>query len=151
MKERKRYLSCDFETTVYEGQDHTEVWASACVELGTEDVHIFHSIGEQFDFLASLHSNVIIYYHNLFTNPEDVKKVCEECKAGKRGCVACKKQLAKNIIDELKPIREKRAYYEAHPEIVDKILQEGTKKAQKTAQEVMKRVRKAMMLDYFGE
>ena len=55
----------DFETTVYEGQDHTEVWASACVELGTEDVHIFHSIGEQFDFLASLHSNVIIYYHNL--------------------------------------------------------------------------------------
>ena len=31
---------CDFETTVYEGQDHTEVWASASVELFTEDVHI---------------------------------------------------------------------------------------------------------------
>ena len=40
---------CDIETTVYEGQEHTEVWASASVELFTEDVHIFHSIAEQFD------------------------------------------------------------------------------------------------------
>ena len=92
---------------------------------------------------------MIYYYHKLFSNNEETKTVCEECKAGKRGCVACKKQLAKNIIDELKPIREKRAYYEAHPEEVDKILQEGTKKAQKIAKETMKKVKKAMKLDYF--
>lgn len=55
----------DFETTVYKGQVNTEVWASACVELYTEDVHIFHSIGEQFDYLKSLDTNVVIYYHNL--------------------------------------------------------------------------------------
>ena len=79
---------------------------------------------------------------------EDVKTVCEECKAGKRGCVACKKQLAKNIIEELKPIREKRAYYEVHPEEVDKILMEGTEKARAVAKETMKKVKKAMMLDY---
>ena len=91
---------------------------------------------------------MVAYYHNLFTPKEDVKKVCEECKAGKRGCVACKKQLAKNIIEELRPIREKRAYYEAHPEEVDKILMEGTKKARTAAKETMKKVKKAMMLDY---
>ena len=34
----------DFETTVYSGQDHTEGWAAALVEMGTEDVKIFHSI-----------------------------------------------------------------------------------------------------------
>ncbi len=51
---------------------------------------------------------MVAYYHNLFTPKEDVKTVCEECKAGKRGCVACKKQLAKNIIEELRPIREKK-------------------------------------------
>ena len=79
---------------------------------------------------------------------EDVKTVCEECKAGKRGCVACKKQLAKNIIEELRPIREKRAYYEAHPEEVDKILMKGTEKARAVAKETMKKVKKAMMLDY---
>ena len=91
---------------------------------------------------------MVAYYHNLFTKPEDVKTVCEECKAGKRGCVACKKQLAQNIIEELRPIREKRAYYEAHPEEVDKILMEGTEKARVVAKETMKKVKKAMMLDY---
>lgn len=92
---------------------------------------------------------MVAYYHKLFTSPEDVNTVFSECKEGLRGCVACKKQLSKNICDMLAPIKERRAYYEAHPEIVDKILVEGTKKAQKTAQEVMKKVKKAMMLDYF--
>ncbi len=55
----------DFETTVYKGQVNTEVWASACVELFTEDVKIFHSIGEQFDYFKSLKQNIIVYYHNL--------------------------------------------------------------------------------------
>ena len=58
-------LMGDFETTVYTGQVHTEVWASAVVELGTEDVKIFHSIDETYEYLVSLNSNVIIYYHNL--------------------------------------------------------------------------------------
>ena len=92
---------------------------------------------------------MVSYYHKLFSTEEECKAVCEECKAGKRGCVACKKQLAHNIIEFLKPMREKRAYYEAHPEIVDKILMEGTAKAQKEAKETMKRVKKAMKLDYF--
>mgnify|MGYP005756017151 FL=1 len=92
---------------------------------------------------------MVAYYHNLFSKPEDVKKVCEECRAGKRGCVACKKELAKNIIDYLAPIQEKRKYYEEHPEIVDKILKEGTEKARKTAKETMRKVKKAMQLNYF--
>lgn len=92
---------------------------------------------------------MVAYYHNLFTSKEDVKTVCEECKAGKRGCVACKKQLAANIIEELRPIREKRAYYEANLEEVDKILIEGTEKARKVAKETMKKVKDAMMLNYF--
>ena len=60
-----RYLVGDFETTVYEGQQSTEVWASAIVELNTEDVHIFHSLPETFDYLVSLNQNICIYYHNL--------------------------------------------------------------------------------------
>ncbi len=94
---------------------------------------------------------MVAYYHNLFTNKEDIKTVCEECRAGKRGCVHCKKQLAQNIIDTLKPIREKRAYYEAHPEEVDKILIEGTEKAREVAKQTMKKVKEAMKLDYFSD
>lgn len=94
---------------------------------------------------------MVAYYHKLFTNEEDVKCVCEECKAGKRGCVACKKQLAANISETLKPIREKRAYYEAHPEEIDKVLFEGTKKAQEVAKQTLEKVKKAMKLDYFTD
>ena len=92
---------------------------------------------------------MVAYYHNLFTNKEDCKKVCEECKAGARGCVTCKKELAKNIIDFLEPMREKRKYYEDRPELVDELLIEGTRKARETAKETMKKVKKAMRLDYF--
>ena len=92
---------------------------------------------------------MVSYYHNLFSTPEECKAVCEECRAGKRGCVACKKQLANNIIEFLRPMREKRAYYEAHPEIIDKILIEGTKKAKEEAKKNMKKIKKAMKLDYF--
>ena len=92
---------------------------------------------------------MVAYYHNLFSTKEEVKTVCEECKAGKRGCVDCKRQLAKNIIEELKPIREKRKYYEEHPEEVDKILIEGTEKARKTAKQTMKKIKQAMKLNYF--
>ena len=66
MKTRtSKYFVGDFETTVYKNQVNTEVWASACVEMGTDDVKIFHSIGEQFDYFLSLNSNIICYYHNL--------------------------------------------------------------------------------------
>ena len=62
---KKRILSCDFETTVYEGQTSTEVWASAVVELFTEDVKIFHSIDDTFNYFLSLDCDLICYYHNL--------------------------------------------------------------------------------------
>ena len=92
---------------------------------------------------------MVAYYHKLFSKPEACTKACEECKLGARGCVACKRELANNIIEFLRPMREKRAYYEAHPEEVDRILKEGTERARKTAKETMKKVKKAMMLDYF--
>ena len=92
---------------------------------------------------------MVAYYHNLFTDKEEYDNICKECRAGKRGCVACKRELANNIINYLAPIREKRKYYEERPEIVDKLLMEGTEKARKVAKETMKKVKKAMKLDYF--
>ena len=92
---------------------------------------------------------MVSYYHNLFSNKEEQEAVCSECRAGKRGCVACKRQLAKNMIEALRPIRERRKYYEERPEEVKEILMEGTKKAQKIAAGTMERVKEAMKLDYF--
>ena len=60
-----RYFVGDFETTVYDNQENTEVWASAVVELHHENVDIFHSIDDTFNYFKSLKSNIICYYHNL--------------------------------------------------------------------------------------
>ena len=55
----------DFETTVYDGQEKTEVWAAAAVELYSDDVHVFHSIDELFLFFVGLKRNVVALTHNL--------------------------------------------------------------------------------------
>ncbi len=94
---------------------------------------------------------MVKYYHELFSTSKECENVCEECKLGKRGCVACKKELIDNIKKEFAPIREKRKYYEEHPEEVDKILIDGTNKARRVAKENMKKIKQAMKLDYFEE
>ena len=59
------YYVGDFETTVFDKQEYTEVWAGAIVEMFTEDVKIFHSIDDTFNYLISLDKNICIYFHNL--------------------------------------------------------------------------------------
>ena len=91
-KRKYTFLSCDFETTVYTGQENTEVWASACVELYTEDVKIFHSIDETYDYFISLKTNLVCYYHNLkfdgnfwlwfIMNRTDLKPAVEKVGSG---------------------------------------------------------------------
>lgn len=58
---------CDFETTVYDGQTSTEVWAAAITQLydETETVHIFNSLPQLFDHVKSLDKSLTLYYHNL--------------------------------------------------------------------------------------
>lgn len=65
MEKTYRTFVGDFETTVYSGQVNTEVWAAAIVELFTEDVHVFHSIAEMYEYMKSLKCNIRCYFHNL--------------------------------------------------------------------------------------
>lgn len=92
----------------------------------------------------------MVYYYHQLVNP-NVATVCRECKAGVRGCVGCKKELIQAMITYLKPLQEKRKYYEEHPEIVDRILQEGTSRARKQARKTMENVRLSMKIDYFSD
>ena len=91
---------------------------------------------------------MVYYYHKLVNNNENVSKICSECKKGERGCVQCKRELIEKMNEFLKPIREKRKYYEEHPEEVNRILQEGTARAKAKAEETIKNVKKAMRIDY---
>ena len=91
---------------------------------------------------------MVYYYHKLVNTEENQNTICQECKKGNRGCIQCKKELITAMNNFLTPIREKRKYYEEHPEEVKKILDEGTKKAKQKAEEQMNKVRKAMQIDY---
>ncbi len=91
---------------------------------------------------------MVYYYHKLIGN-DNLSTVCEECKAGRRGCVACKKELVNKMIEFLTPIRDKRKYYESNPEEVDNILIEGNKVAKKVAENTMKKVKESMKINYF--
>ena len=90
---------------------------------------------------------MVYYYHKLIENP-NIDTVCSECKNGTRGCVACKKELIEKINEFLKPMQERRKYYEEHPEEVKDILEKGTKKARDKAIETMKQVKASMKIDY---
>lgn len=66
MKPRKfTYYMGDFETTVFDKQTYTEVWAAAMVPFWTEEVSILHSIDDMFNKLKNLYGNICIFFHNL--------------------------------------------------------------------------------------
>ena len=63
---------------------------------------------------------MVYYYHKLVNNEENIKTICEECRKGKRGCVQCKKELIEAMNKFLKPIQERRKFYDENPEEVEK-------------------------------
>ena len=107
---------------------------------------------------GKVEGNMVFTYLDAFSNDELIKKYSdfdslEEMKnkytSGGLGDVTIKKVLF-NIIEEiLNPIREKRKYYEDNIEEVYDILKTGTSNARKKANETLKEVKKAIMIDYF--
>lgn len=84
-------------------------------------------------------------YHKAF-NTFEYENICEMCRNAKIGCVACKKELAKNINILLDPMREKRSYYESNPEKVKEIIKYGSDKANLIGNETIKIVKDAMSI-----
>lgn len=60
-----KYYACDFETTVYDGQEFTEVWLSGCCELYKDTPHIYGNIGDLIKYFKRQHCNIVAYFHNL--------------------------------------------------------------------------------------
>ena len=89
---------------------------------------------------------VAFKYWQVFGTDEQVQQVRCECEKGLRGCADCKRQLAQVINKKMAPIREKRAYYEQHPEVVHNIIKEGSEKARVEAKKVLKEVRKLVKM-----
>jgi len=88
----------------------------------------------------------VFEFHKTYTDKETVERINKECRSALIGCVECKKIMAQNLVVALEPIREKRAYYESRPEMVDDIIEAGRLKASAVAKQTMQEVRAAIKL-----
>jgi len=92
----------------------------------------------------------VFAYHNLFPvekSAEDcarIERVDRECRTAAIGCVDCKKLMADALVKWIAPIQERRAKYEANPREVWNVLEDGSRRAKKVAEQTMARVRKAV-------
>lgn len=84
---------------------------------------------------------VAFKYWEIFGTAQEIALTDKECRAAERGCAQCKRELARVINERLAPIREKRRYYEEHPELVREIISNGSAKARGKIQEVVGEVR----------
>merc|ERR1712000_540464 len=69
-----------------------------------------------------------------------------KCRNAGWGCVECKQPVAEAIIAEQAPIHERAAQYEENPELLQRILSEGTEQARDEVRATLREVREAMGL-----
>ncbi|HHY37640.1 MAG TPA: tryptophan--tRNA ligase [Clostridia bacterium] len=72
--------------------------------------------------------------------------VAEECSKAGIGCVRCKSRLVDLLDQMIEPLRKRRDEYARNPDMVRQILEEGAKKARKTAEAVVAEAREAIGL-----
>jgi tryptophanyl-tRNA synthetase len=80
-------------------------------------------------------------WHKLFSPQETLDWSAHGCRTAGIGCIECKTAMADNLIKWITPVRERRLRYEQNPKQVLQILDEGSAKARKSAQQTMSRVR----------
>jgi tryptophanyl-tRNA synthetase len=85
-------------------------------------------------------------YHKIYSTTREIEEVSKGCRTAGIGCLECKKIMIKHVIEELAPVRERRASYEKSPESVEAVLDNGNRVAQQTAGATMAEVREALGL-----
>lgn len=106
-----------------------------------------------------IEGNTVFTYLDAFIKPDSFEKYWPEYKnldelkahyqRGGLGDVKIKKFLNKVLQEELRPIRERRAYWEERLPEVYEILKEGSAKAAAKAQQTLDEVKASMRIDYF--
>jgi tryptophanyl-tRNA synthetase len=98
---------------------------------------------------GTVEGNPVFTYHDAF-NPSkaEVDDLKERYRAGKVGDVEVKQKLTAAINNFLEPIREKRAYFLAHPMIPNDVLANGIHRMQAEAKATMQLVREKTGLSY---
>ena len=83
--------------------------------------------------------------HKVFKiSDEEIDQIEKECRAGTRGCVACKLELAEKIDKVVSPIREKYREYMNNKTFIDDVIVSGMETAKTEADKVIKEVEDVM-------
>ncbi|MBP2057348.1 tryptophanyl-tRNA synthetase [Lactobacillus colini] len=99
---------------------------------------------------GQVEGNTVFTYLDVFAPDKDkVAELKEQYQKGGLGDVKIKKYLNKVLEAELAPIRERREKFAQDPDSVYEMLLEGSKKANKVANETLRQVRDAIGLNYF--
>jgi tryptophanyl-tRNA synthetase len=94
--------------------------------------------------------NPVFAYHDAFNpNTDEVNDLKRRYRAGRVGDVEVKQKLARALNEFLEPLRERRAHYASQPGLVEEILQAGSERARREADETLRLAREAMGLNYF--
>ena len=99
---------------------------------------------------GKVEGNTVFTYLDVFDpNKDKVAELKEEYQKGGLGDVKIKRYLNKVLEAELAPIRERREKFAQDEDAVYEMLLEGSKKANKVANETLEQVRDAIGLNYF--
>ena len=99
---------------------------------------------------GKIEGNTVFTYLDVFDPDKDkVAELKEEYQKGGLGDVKIKRYLNKVLEAELAPIRERREKFAQDEDAVYEMLLEGSKKANKVANETLQQVRDAIGLNYF--
>jgi tryptophanyl-tRNA synthetase len=82
--------------------------------------------------------------HKIFSSQEKQAEVRLGCTTAGIGCIQCKTWVADNLVALLAPIQERRREYEENPKRAWDILEAGSVRARKTADETLVEVRESM-------
>ncbi|WP_025770747.1 tryptophan--tRNA ligase [Thioalkalivibrio sp. HK1] len=85
-------------------------------------------------------------FHLVYSDDSTREWAKSGCLSAAIGCVECKQRVIDAVIEEQTPIRSRAAEYEAQPELVQGIIEEGCSLAREAACETMEEVRRAMGL-----
>ncbi|RLC31248.1 MAG: tryptophan--tRNA ligase [Deltaproteobacteria bacterium] len=83
----------------------------------------------------------VFSFHEMYSDPEQVKTIETQCRSAGIGCVECKRLMAAALKKALEPVRERRKELESDPGKVAEIIAEGNRKAGAVAQQTMREVR----------
>ncbi len=85
-------------------------------------------------------------FHQVYSNESVRDWVQQGCRSAGIGCLECKQPIVDGVLAELMPLQARALEYEAQPELVRSVLNEGCEKARDVARETLQEVRHAMSL-----